>query len=111
MTGAERLLRVLKCEDADRIPVSPFIYINTVRKFYDDTDVDHVAKTPEVYRELGFEDILHRNIFPAWRELPPTQENWEVALYPVENHGFRQPSSWYDEYRRILKLFEENLKD
>ncbi len=39
------------------------------------------------------------------------KENWDVALYPVEAHGFRQPSSWLDEYRRILELFEENLLD
>ena len=33
-----------------------------------------------------------------------------AAVYPVENHGFVQPSSWADEYKRILKLFEKNLK-
>jgi len=27
----------------------------------------------------------------------------------VEDHGFVEPSSWTDEYKRILKLFEENL--
>ena len=37
------------------------------------------------------------------------KENWELALYPVEPHGFKQPSSWYDEYRRILKIFLETL--
>lgn len=36
--------------------------------------------------------------------------NWELALYPVENHGFVEPSSWADEYKRILDLFEKNLK-
>jgi len=35
---------------------------------------------------------------------------FETAIYPVEPHGFRQPSSWLDEYRRIYKLFEQNLK-
>ncbi|HSG50778.1 MAG TPA: prolyl oligopeptidase family serine peptidase [Rheinheimera sp.] len=35
--------------------------------------------------------------------------NFETAIYPVEPHGFRQPSSWLDEYRRIYKLFEQNL--
>lgn len=35
--------------------------------------------------------------------------HFETAIYPVENHGFRQPSSWLDEYRRIYKLFEQNL--
>ncbi|QTH64212.1 S9 family peptidase [Psychrosphaera ytuae] len=37
------------------------------------------------------------------------KENFETAIYPVEPHGFRQPSSWLDEYRRIYKLFEDNL--
>lgn len=36
--------------------------------------------------------------------------NWETALYPVEPHGFVEPESWLDEYRRILKLFEQNLR-
>ena len=37
--------------------------------------------------------------------------NWELAVYPVENHGFIQPSSWADEYKRILDLFEKNLRN
>lgn len=35
---------------------------------------------------------------------------FETAIYPVEPHGFKQPSSWLDEYRRIYKLFERELK-
>ena len=38
------------------------------------------------------------------------KEDFETAIYPVEPHGFRQPTSWLDEYRRILKLFEAHLK-
>ena len=38
------------------------------------------------------------------------KENWELAVYPVENHGFVEPSSWADEYKRIYNLFEKNLK-
>ncbi len=38
------------------------------------------------------------------------KENWELAVYPMEDHGFVEPSSWTDEYKRILKLFEEKLK-
>jgi dipeptidyl aminopeptidase/acylaminoacyl peptidase len=38
------------------------------------------------------------------------KENWEFASYPVEDHGFREPTSWMDEYKRILKLFETNLQ-
>jgi dipeptidyl aminopeptidase/acylaminoacyl peptidase len=35
--------------------------------------------------------------------------NWEVAPYPVEDHGFEREESWADEYKRIFKLFNENL--
>jgi dipeptidyl aminopeptidase/acylaminoacyl peptidase len=38
------------------------------------------------------------------------KENFEIALYPQDPHGFVHPESWLDEYRRIYKLFEENLK-
>jgi dipeptidyl aminopeptidase/acylaminoacyl peptidase len=37
------------------------------------------------------------------------KENWELASYPMEDHGFTEASSWTDEYKRILKLFEEKL--
>jgi dipeptidyl aminopeptidase/acylaminoacyl peptidase len=46
----------------------------------------------------------------AQRLIELKKENWEVAMYPVENHGFQQATSWIDEYRRIFKLFEETLK-
>jgi dipeptidyl aminopeptidase/acylaminoacyl peptidase len=38
------------------------------------------------------------------------KENWSVAVFPVENHGFEEETSWADEYKRILKLFDENVK-
>ncbi|MDX1933693.1 MAG: prolyl oligopeptidase family serine peptidase [Capsulimonadales bacterium] len=38
------------------------------------------------------------------------KENWELAVYPVEDHRFTEPTGWADEYRRILKLFETTLK-
>ncbi|HKX30441.1 MAG TPA: prolyl oligopeptidase family serine peptidase, partial [Blastocatellia bacterium] len=46
----------------------------------------------------------------AQRLIELRKENWELAVYPVEDHGFVQPSSWADEYRRIFKLFQTNLK-
>jgi len=38
------------------------------------------------------------------------KDNWELASYPMEDHGFLEPSSWTDEYKRIFKLFEDVLK-
>lgn len=38
------------------------------------------------------------------------KDNWELASYPMEDHGFVEPSSWIDEYKRIKKLFDNTLK-
>ena len=45
----------------------------------------------------------------AQRLIELGKENWEVAIYPVEGHGFREPASWLDEYRRIHTLFRKHL--
>lgn len=45
----------------------------------------------------------------AQRLIELRKENWELASYPVEDHGFTEPTSWMDEYKRILKLFEERM--
>jgi dipeptidyl aminopeptidase/acylaminoacyl peptidase len=37
------------------------------------------------------------------------KENWQLAAYPVEDHTFDRADSWADEYKRILKLFSEQL--
>jgi dipeptidyl aminopeptidase/acylaminoacyl peptidase len=39
------------------------------------------------------------------------KENWELASYPLEPHGYVHPESWLDQYRRILKLFESSIGD
>ncbi|GAB4395280.1 MAG: prolyl oligopeptidase family serine peptidase [Microscillaceae bacterium] len=54
---------------------------------------------------VQFQDIVRL----TQRLIELRKENWELAIYPLEPHGFREPSSWADEYKRILKLFEENL--
>ncbi len=46
----------------------------------------------------------------AQRLIELRKENWWVAMYPVENHGFEEETSWADEYKRILQLFEQHLK-
>jgi dipeptidyl aminopeptidase/acylaminoacyl peptidase len=37
------------------------------------------------------------------------KKNFSMSLYPLERHGFVHPDSWYDEYRRIDELFQQNL--
>jgi dipeptidyl aminopeptidase/acylaminoacyl peptidase len=38
------------------------------------------------------------------------KDNWELAVFPMEDHGFVEPSSWTDEYKRVFRLFEDVLK-
>ncbi|MBO6575548.1 MAG: prolyl oligopeptidase family serine peptidase [Rhodothermales bacterium] len=54
---------------------------------------------------VQYQDIIRL----AQRLIELGKEDWEVASYPVEGHGFTEPSSWTDEYRRILKLIEETV--
>ncbi|HAS43942.1 MAG TPA: S9 family peptidase [Microscillaceae bacterium] len=55
---------------------------------------------------VQFQDIVRL----SQRLIELRKENWELAVYPIERHGFVEPSSWADEYKRIFKLFEKNLK-
>jgi len=55
---------------------------------------------------VHFQDIVRL----TQRLIELGKENWELAVYPVERHAFTTTSSWVDEYKRILKLFEENLR-
>ncbi|HKI02739.1 MAG TPA: alpha/beta fold hydrolase [Thermoanaerobaculia bacterium] len=50
------------------------------------------------------------NVRLVQRLIELKKENFELAVYPVEDHAFIQPTSWLDEYRRVFKLFETHLK-
>lgn len=54
---------------------------------------------------VHFQDVVRL----AQRLIELGKDNWEMAVYPVENHGFRTPSGWTDEYKRIHKLFENTI--
>jgi dipeptidyl aminopeptidase/acylaminoacyl peptidase len=38
------------------------------------------------------------------------KQDFQLAPFPVESHGFTRPSSWLDEYRRIYRLLSANLR-
>jgi dipeptidyl aminopeptidase/acylaminoacyl peptidase len=86
------------------------------------TDTVAYRQSSPIYFAEGLKDpllILHGmvdvnvlaqdDIRLAQRLIELGKENWELALYPVEDHAFVRPSSWTDEYKRIFKIFEENL--
>lgn len=54
---------------------------------------------------VHFQDVVRL----AQKLIELGKDNWEMAVYPVESHGFQTPSSWTDEYKRIFKLFENTI--
>lgn len=64
-----------------------------------------LINAPMVDDNVFFVDVVRL----VQRLIELEKQNFETAIYPVEPHGFVQPGSWLDEYRRIFKLFEENL--
>ncbi|MEN3158117.1 prolyl oligopeptidase family serine peptidase [Alkalimonas sp. NCh-2] len=64
-----------------------------------------LISAPMVDRNVFFQDVVRLVQRFIELEIP----HFETAIYPVEDHGYVQPSSWLDQYRRIFKLFEDNL--
>lgn len=54
---------------------------------------------------VNFQDVVRL----TQRLIELGKDNWQLAPYPMEDHGFVEPSSWTDEYKRILKLFNTTL--
>lgn len=90
---------------------------------YPETDPDAYRKSSPIYFAENLQDplvMLHGMVDDnvqfqdvvrlSQRFIELGKKDWELAVYPVESHGFKEAYSWYDEYRRILELMEKNLK-
>jgi len=55
---------------------------------------------------VNFQDIIRL----TQRLIELGKRDWELAVYPLEDHDFVQPSSWTDQYHRVLELFERTLQ-
>ncbi|MBL4910066.1 MAG: S9 family peptidase [Alteromonadaceae bacterium] len=64
-----------------------------------------LINAPMVDDNVFFQDTVRL----VQRLIELEKQDFETAIYPVERHGFVQPSSWLNEYRRIYKLFENTL--
>ena len=82
--------------------------------------LQHPAEAEALGRELGIgavyddaEELLRRenvDFLDVVTDSSTHARFVELAVYPVENHGFEQETSWADEYTRILRLFETHLR-
>jgi len=90
---------------------------------YPETDREAYRKSSPIYFAENLQDpllMLHGMVDDnvqfqdvvrlSQRFIELGKKNWELAVFPVENHGFKEAYSWYDEYRRIFELFEKYLK-
>jgi len=50
------------------------------------------------------------SVLMVQRLLELKKPDFEIAIYPLDGHGFTNPESWLDEYRRIFKIMQENLQ-
>ena len=58
------------------------------------------------------DNVFYRDsVVLAQRLIELRKDNWELASYPLERHGYVRPDSWFDQYRRIHKLFERTLRE
>jgi dipeptidyl aminopeptidase/acylaminoacyl peptidase len=86
-------------------------------------DEEAYRRSSPIYHAKGLQDrllILHgmhdRNVHfqdtvrLAQHLIELKKPGWELAVMPVEDHGWRSEPSRLDSYRRIFGLFEETLK-
>jgi hypothetical protein len=97
MTGRERLLKTLKGEKVDRVPIAPFLYYNSVYEmfgykpdldtFWYPPDFDPLEKFVEYCDYFGF-DVLH-TLGTVWdfgmntfqdRSVVKACDNWDVTI-------------------------------
>lgn len=85
-------------------------------------DAEAYARSSPIDHVDGLEDpllLLHglvdSNVFAQdtirlMEELIQRGKDFDAMLYPSQGHGFDDPASWIDEYRRIEALFDEHLR-
>ena len=93
--------RILNSPDADSISYRRSSPIYFAQGLEDPLLMAHGMVDTNVH----FQDIVRL----SQRLIELGKTGWELAVYPVEDHGFTRPSSWTDEYQRIFDLFERHL--
>ena len=129
MNGRGRLLKTLKGEPVDRVPIAPFLYYNTVYEmfdykpdmdaFFDPPDFDPIVKLIEYCDYFGF-DVLH-TLGSVWdfhtaynsthdQSFARAWENWDVTVSDQRKGDDKQRTvtirtpegkiTWAEQYKR-----------
>ncbi len=111
--GARAVVQALSSDNKDRWIARVDLEGRRLEPLYRASDP---AWLDRGFVELGWlKDERHLDLFQdsvrlVQRLIELEKEDWEIVIYPIEAHGFREPSSWLDEYRRIWALFETHLE-
>jgi hypothetical protein len=98
MTGRERLIAALRGEPVDRVPISPFIWLNNIYEMFDyrpqidsylsPRDFDLVERYVAYHDRFGF-DILFvpGHLWDCY--IPPSSDNWDVVITREGDGGLK----------------------
>lgn len=73
------ILKTLRGEKTDRVPVAPFINVNYVDEFFGQHNTDPVIKTIEIYDHFGFDIIFRNSTADYLNELHCSSRSWQVT--------------------------------
>ncbi len=120
MNGRERLLKTIRGEATDRVPISPFLYFNAIYEmfgyephitggyfdYFYPRDFDAIGKYVEYCDAFGF-DILHLLGSP-WRvyDLSQPGENWDAVLVESGDDQARRREITITTPSRVLRQTE-----
>lgn len=73
------------------------------------TFADSLTKPLLILHGMVDDNVFFQDAVQLVNKLQKAGKKFEVMMYPNEAHGFTQPESWLDEYRRIDEFFDEHL--
>lgn len=74
------------------------------------TFADSLRKPLLILHGMVDDNVFFQDAVQLIAKLQKAGKKFEAMVYPVEGHGFNEPESWYDEYRRIEEFFDEHLQ-
>lgn len=74
--------------------------------------IDHaegLSKPLLLLHGLKDSNVFAQDTIRLMEKLIELRKDFDVMLYPSQDHGFTDPDSWLDEYRRIERFFDRHL--
>jgi dipeptidyl aminopeptidase/acylaminoacyl peptidase len=73
------------------------------------TFADSLTKPLLILHGMEDDNVFYQDAVQLITKLQKAGKKFDAMVYPGEGHSFREPESWYDEYRRIDEFFDRYL--